>query len=58
MTLDTSHANTKTRAGFFRKDDPSARFAAARIAASPPEQPMPCSSIFSTPARSPSSFVT
>ena len=58
MTLDNSQAKTKIRAGFFRNDDPRAKFAAARIAASPPEQPIPCSKIFSTSVRSPSSFVT
>ena len=56
--LEISQASTRIRAGFLRNDDPRAKFAAALIAAKPPEHPIPCSSIFSTPLRSPSSLTT
>lgn len=57
-TLEISQASTKIRAGFFRKECPSAKLDAALIAANPPEQPTPWSSIFSMLGSSPSSFTT
>lgn len=56
--VQSSHAKARTRAGFPRAALPDAICAAARIMASPPAQPTPCSSVRSTEGFNPSAWLT